>query len=269
MVIGTEKELDNVKTAILYVGHGSRVEAGNQELLSFIEKTKTQFPDIPIQETGFIELTSPTIVEAVRACVDQGATHIAVVPVLLLTAQHAKEDIPEEIEKAQKQFPHVHFAYGKPFGIEPTIIDLIKQRVEEAGLKSVNHRPAFEEREEVTLVLVGRGSSDPEQTSDLFKIARLAWEQTPIKDVEVCFIAATHPTIDEGLEKAARLKADTIYVIPYLLFTGVLMKGLEKQLAELNQRSDKIFILGDYLGFDDHLIEVLKKRTVEVLAKLG
>ncbi|WYP28031.1 sirohydrochlorin chelatase [Alkalihalobacillus sp. FSL W8-0930] len=258
-----------MKTAILYVGHGSRVEAGNQELLSFIEKTKTQFPDVPIQETGFIELTSPTIVEAATACVEQGATHIAVVPVLLLTAMHAKEDIPEEIEKAQKKFPHVHFAYGRPFGIEPIIVDLIKQRAEEAGLTSIAHRPKFEDRQPVTLVLVGRGSSDVEQTSDLFKIARLAWEQTPIKDVEVCFIAATHPTVDEGLEKAARLESDTIYVIPYLLFTGVLMKGLEKQLAELNERSDKTFILGDYLGFDDKLIDVLKKRTNEVLAKLG
>ena len=256
--------------AILYVGHGSRVEAGNEELRAFISKAKQQFPEVSIQETGFIELTSPTILEAIRNCVRQGATEIAVVPVLLLTAQHAKEDIPEEIEKAKEHFPHVRFAYGRPFGIEETIVDLVKQRAEEAGLKKVDGRPTFEERESATLVIVGRGSSDPEQTSDLFKIARLVWESTPIVDVEVCFIAATHPTVDEGLQKAARLASDTIYVVPYLLFTGVLMQGLEKQLAELNKLSDKKnFILGDYLGFDDQLIQVLTNRTNEVLVKLG
>ncbi|MDQ0205650.1 sirohydrochlorin chelatase [Alkalicoccobacillus murimartini] len=253
---------------ILYVGHGSRVEEGNRELRTFIEKAKQQFSEVPIQEIGFIELTSPTIVEAITNCVEQGATEIAVVPVLLLTAQHAKEDIPEEVEKAKEMYPHVRFAYGRPFGIESAIIDLVKKRTEQAGLKKVNGRPNMEEREAATLVVVGRGSSDPDQTSDLFKITRLVWEYTPVTDIEVCFIAATHPTVDEGLMKAARLASDTIYVIPYILFTGVLMNGLQKQLTELNQQTDKTFILGDYLGFDDQLIHVLAKRTKEVLDKL-
>ncbi|TSB46662.1 sirohydrochlorin chelatase [Alkalicoccobacillus porphyridii] len=254
--------------AILYVGHGSRVEQGNEELHTFIQKAKRSFVDIPIQEVGFIELARPSIQEAIQTCIEKGADKIAVVPVLLLTAQHAKEDIPEEIEKAKTLYPHVHFAYGRPFGVEQTIVSLVKQRAEQAGLKKVEGRPHYDEREPATLVLVGRGSSDAEQTSDLFKIARLVWEYTPVHDIEVCYIAATRPNVEEGLEKALRLKADNIYVIPYLLFTGVLMQGLQKQLQELNEQTDKTFILGDYLGFDDQLLKVLVTRTEEVLTEL-
>lgn len=254
--------------AILYVGHGSRVEEGNIELRSFIEKAKAFFTEVSIQEVGFIELASPSIQEAIQTCVAKGATHIAVVPVLLLTAQHAKEDIPIEIDQAKVKYQHVRFSYGRPFGVEQTIIELVKRRAEQAGLTKVDGRPSYEQREEATLLIVGRGSSDPEQTSDLFKIARLVWEDTPIIDTEVCFIAATRPNVDEGLEKALRLKGNTIYVIPYLLFTGVLMQGLQKQLEALNDRSEKSFILTDYLGFDDQLLAVLKTRTQEVLTSL-
>ncbi|MFC0558165.1 sirohydrochlorin chelatase [Halalkalibacter alkalisediminis] len=251
--------------AILYIGHGSRVQAGNEELYHFVEKAKAAHPNVAIQECCFLELAEPTIQEGVEVCVKKGATNIAVVPVLLLTAMHAKVDIPEAIAEMKKQYPAVSFSYGRPIGIDTTVIDIVKERLQEAGLPLRDGRPNYEDREPISILLVGRGSSDPDATSDLMKIARLVWEYTPVADVDVCFIAATRPNVDEGLVRVNRLPNQKVYVVPYLLFTGVLMKGLQKQLDEWSKQSNKEYILCDYLGFDDQLITVLARRVQEVL----
>ncbi|MDT8859879.1 sirohydrochlorin chelatase [Alkalihalobacillus sp. MEB130] len=251
--------------AILYVGHGSRVKAGNDELLAFVEKAKNEHPQISIQECCFLELAEPTIEEGVQACVKQGATKIAVVPLLLLTAMHAKVDIPEAIDKMKEKYPEVRFSYGRPIGIESTVVTIVKDRLRAAGFDFSNERPKYEERKPISILLVGRGSSDPDQTSDLMKIARLVWEYTPVDEVDVCFLAATRPNVEEGLVRMNRLPNHTVYVVPYLLFTGVLMKELKEQLDEWSKQTDKQFILCDYLGFDDQLVSVLGRRVQEVL----
>ncbi|WP_100372532.1 sirohydrochlorin chelatase [Bacillus sp. FJAT-45037] len=252
--------------AILYVGHGSRVQAGNQQLMTFIEQVKGHFQHIAIQEHCFIELSEPTIAEGIAACVKKGATDIAVIPVLLLTANHAKLDIPREIDKAKLVYPQVSFTYGRPFGVEETLISILKKRLEQQGLPERTARPTDDEREDSIVLLVGRGSSDPDANSDLMKIGRLLWEEAPIADVEVCYIAATRPTVDQGLERLTRYPYKKVYVLPYLLFTGVLMKGLQKKLTHWSEETGIESILCQYLGFDDDMKNVLIRRVEEVLA---
>ena len=252
--------------AILYIGHGSRVQRGNEELLAFVDRAKKKNPQIQIQETCFIELASPSIQTGIDSCVRQGAAQIAVVPVLLLSAGHAKQDIPKEIEQAEKRYPDITFTYGKVMGVDPTIIDLLNKRLEMGGLKQTGKPPVYEEREPASVLLVGRGSSDPDANSDLAKIARLLWEAAPVNEVNTCYLAATRPTLDEGLEQLLKSPNSVVYVVPYLLFSGVLMRELRQKLDELSERTDKQFILCPYLGFDDQLVTVLVDR-VEALLK--
>ena len=102
--------------AVLYVGHGSRVRQGVLEAIQFIEQCKPSI-EVPIQELCFLELAQPTIQEGIDLCVKQGATSIAVVPLLLLSAAHAKVDIPAEIAKSIIQHPHLHMTYSQAFGV--------------------------------------------------------------------------------------------------------------------------------------------------------
>ncbi len=74
---------------ILYVGHGSRSREGCEQAISFIKKCMSH-NETEIQEYGFLELTSPTIEEAFERCISRGASPIKVIPLLLLTASHAK-----------------------------------------------------------------------------------------------------------------------------------------------------------------------------------
>ncbi|AXF56949.1 sirohydrochlorin chelatase [Salicibibacter kimchii] len=252
--------------AILYVGHGSRVKEGNEQFEMFIDAVKKHYKTEMIQEIAYIELVSPTITEGIKACIEQGATKIAVVPVLLLSASHAKVDIPRELERAKETYPNVKMSYGKPFGIEDDVIDVAVSRLLDAGLPKLKKD---QEREDCTVLVVGRGSSDGNQPSDVAKIARLIYERVACNNVETCFLAATTPTVEQGLAKVEKLEAPRVYVLPYLLFTGVLMEELEEMLREREGKTNTRYTLCDFLGSDNGLSGVLSRRTEEALNEEG
>jgi sirohydrochlorin ferrochelatase len=246
--------------AVIYIGHGTRVKEGNEQFKQFIEKVKEKVM-VPIQEVAFLERAKPTIQEAIDQCVQQGATTIAVVPVLLLAAGHAKSDIPEAIKQAQITFPTVTFSYGRPVGADITVIDMLIDRLREQGFSHDD----ITNREQATVLLVGRGSSDPQANSDLVKIARLLWELCPVDAVETCYLAATTPNFQDGLEHVLQMENKKVYVIPYLLFTGILMNRMREEIAAANQQSEKEFVLSDYLGYHPKLVDIIVNRVFEAL----
>lgn len=242
----------------MYIGHGSRVEQGNKQFLQFIEQVKPAFP--VLQREAYIELARPTIQEAIDDIVAEGATKLAVVPVLLLTAYHATHDIPAELTKARERHPRLEITYGRPFGIEADVIDVALKRLQDAGLPRLEK----ERKNDTTVLVVGRGSSDGNQPSDVAKIARLIYEKMACDNVEIAFLAATTPTLEQGLVKCERLQTKTVYVLPYLLFTGVLMEELRAAISE--RESSTQFVLCDFLGFDHDLKSVLIRRAKEACA---
>lgn len=231
--------------AILLVGHGSRDPEGNAELLEFVEKVREREPGLRI-EACFLELTKPTIQDGISKCVAMGASKVVLVPVILLAAGHAKIHIPHEIDQARHLYPQVEFAYGRPIGLHDKVLSILRSRLAEAGVemqasKAVESMASIElgcgvapeqARDKDTAVLVlGRGSSDADSNGELFKITRFLWEQVPVKYVEASFIGVTEPSYSEGLERCLRLGAKRIVVLPYFLFTGVLIKRIEEITA--------------------------------------
>ncbi|MDQ0300798.1 sirohydrochlorin ferrochelatase [Salibacterium salarium] len=239
--------------AVLYVGHGTRVLKGSEQLKKFVEDAKKDIP-YDIQETCFLELSEPDIMEGVARCVERGADSIAVIPVLLLSAGHIKEDIPKELEKVQKAYPELTIQYGAPFGLHTKMIEVLQQRLESKG---------WQKGEDAEILLVGRGSSDSNAISDFHEIASLLQNRTAVEKVDTAFLAAAKPTFDEGLANKTKSKAKSVYVLPYLLFTGLLMQEMEEKIEKANQISESSLYLCDYLGYDKQLIEVLKERAVE------
>ena len=79
------------------------------------------------------------------------------------------------------------------------------------------------------LVVVGRGTNDPDANSNISKLARMLWEGMGLGWAEVAFSGVAHPRVDAALTRAARLGFRRIIVFPYFLFTGVLVKRIYAQ----------------------------------------
>ncbi|TYR78750.1 sirohydrochlorin chelatase [Priestia megaterium] len=244
--------------AVLYICHGSRIKEGCTQAIEFIERCKKTI-DIPIQELCFLELAPPTIEQGFERCIKQGATRIAVVPVLLLTATHAKKDIPEEIQKVHRHYPQVEVVYGEPFGVDNKIVDILMERI---------HQTNVSKDKDAMVLLVGRGSSDPMVKQDLNEIADRLRKKAKFQRVETCYLAATKPTLTDGLKQAQETAHTQVFVLPYLLFTGVLMNEIKEQLAKLGTTNQQ-FILTDYLGYHDGLAQILKLRVHQLLSDKG
>ncbi|AHV96710.1 sirohydrochlorin chelatase [Paenibacillus sabinae] len=254
--------------AILLVGHGSRDPEGNEELLQFADKVRQAAPQYKI-ETCFLEFVQPDIARGIANCVEQGAARVVVIPIMLFAAGHAKIHIPFEIDRAKKLYPAVEFVYGRPIGVHQKVMEILTSRMASAGFKTGIPVLPIEQglREPDTAVLlIGRGSSDGDANGDFFKMTRLLWEQLPVKWVENCFIGVTEPTFEDGLERVLRLGAKKIFVLPYFLFTGILIKRIEEMTAEFAALHPDITVeLAGYFGFHPKLVEALLDRVAEAV----
>ena len=240
--------------AVLYVAHGSRVKAGVEEARQFIETVKPQI-DADIQEICFLELAAPSIVEGVSACVAKGATNIAIIPILLLTANHAKQDIPLEIDKAKELYPNVSFTFGKPFGIHEKLITSLHERVQQKSTK---------QNEEIDVLLIGRGSSDESVQYDFQQIADNLKRKYQYAKVDICFLYGKGPSFENALEQLQNNLEKPVYVVPYILFTGLLKIGIQKKMASLGFSEDEV-VLCECLGYDENVRQVLIERVNETL----
>ncbi|MFC7062557.1 hypothetical protein [Halobacillus seohaensis] len=52
---------------------------------------------------------------------------------------------------------------------------------------------------------------------------------------------------------------------PYLLFTGILMEGMEKFVGDLQLSDDQEFVICDYLRGHPNLVHLLKERVEEAV----
>lgn len=212
-----------IQRPLLLIGHGSRDADGRQSLLDFAAAYQAMDTSRPVIAC-FLELTEPSIQQGVDRCVEMGYTDLSALPVLLFAARHNKFDVTNELDRAKQRHPQITFHYGRHFGITPGIIDLWRSRL--AELDQPKHNPHQISREDTVLLFVGRGSSDPDANSDVYKMARLLWEGSGYQTVETCFIGITHPRLEEGFRRSRLYNPHRIIVLPYFLFTGLLVKNL-------------------------------------------
>jgi sirohydrochlorin cobaltochelatase len=247
--------------AVLFVGHGSRDPEGNEEVKQFIQDIAAHAKmNNFMVETCFLEFVEPTIAQGIDRCVGRGATRVAVIPIILFAAGHAKIHIPAAIDEAKLKYPLLQLTYGRPIGVHDHILDILLSRVQETGISAV------EENQDTAILVVGRGSSDPDANSELFKISRLFWEKLKVKWVETAFIGVTAPLLDEGVERCLKLGARKVLIVPYFLFTGVLINRIEQMLHDYKDRyQDHEFAMTPYFGFHPLLRQILIDRAVEAI----
>jgi sirohydrochlorin cobaltochelatase len=245
-----------LKRPLLMIGHGTKDQGGRQTFVDFANAYQTLDPSRPVVPC-FLELTEPTIQEGVDQCVEQGYTEISALPILLFAARHNKFDVTNELDRARARHPQVRFHYGRHFGITPGILELWRDRLAEID------QPQWQRKDTVVL-LVGRGSSDPDANSDVYKMARLLWEGSGYQTVETCFIGITHPRLEEGFRRARLYQPKRIIVLPYFLFTGVLVKKIFDITAQQQEQYPEISMTClPEMGIQPQLLSVLREREIE------
>ncbi len=246
---------------LLMIGHGTRDERGRQEFMNFAAAYQSLDDSRPVVPC-FLELTTPTIQEGIDYCVAKGYQEMSALPILLFAARHNKFDVTNELDRSKLRHPEIKFHYGRHFGITPSILDLWSSRLEQ--LDKPEHNPHGINREDTVLLFIGRGSSDPDANGDVYKMARILWEGSGYKTVEICFIGITHPRLEEGFQRARLYQPKRIIVLPYFLFNGVLIEKIFRITAQQQEQYPEISIFGlPPMGIQSELLKLVREREIE------
>ena len=242
-------------TAVLLCGHGSRDPEAIEE---FDLAAVTLRRHLGSQDfaTGYLEFARPTIQEGLGSLVARGARRILAVPGMLFAASHVKNDLPWEMNSFMTANPAIEVKLGRDLAIDAKLLAAAADRI--AGV-------APEQRDNAVLVVVGRGTNDPDANSNIAKLARMLWEGMGLGWAEIAFSGVAQPRVDAALSRAAVLGFRRIIVFPYFLFTGVLVKRIYAQTDIIAALFPKIdFIKALYLRDHEGVIGAFADRVAEL-----
>ena len=147
------------------------------------------------------------------------------------------------------------FSIGRPFGIHKALIDTVYERI-------VEQQVAIDREAEV--LLVGRGSSDEAVVRDMSIISKQLKQTYKFKDVQSCFLYGAGPSFEHTIAALKYSQAKQVFIVPYLLFSGLLSVSIEKKISELAFNSETV-ILCNSLGYNEKVRSVLLERVQEVI----
>ncbi|PSL26380.1 sirohydrochlorin chelatase [Chitinophaga ginsengisoli] len=243
---------------ILICGHGSRDPEGVQGFKALVALLQKRYPERMV-DYGFLEFSHPVYAAAVERMYLAGVREIIAVPAILFAGGHAKNDIPYEMNTLQSQYKDLTIKLGRHIGITPSILQLAKQLIEQAEATA----PALD-RKDACLLLVGRGTSDPDANSDVAKLTRMLGEGLGFGFSTTAFIGVTQPLLKDLLPVIEHLPYKRITALPVFLFTGVLLKKIYAQLDEFRTVSHKEIITTTSFECDELLLQTIDERIREV-----
>jgi sirohydrochlorin cobaltochelatase len=250
-------------TGIMVCGHGSRNQNAVREFAVLAEHLAKRFPGTPV-DYGYLEFANPVLHKGLDALVERGATQILAIPGMLFAAGHAKNDIPSVLNSWAATHPGASVNYGRELGIDLKMLRAAGQRVKEALEADGWHEG--EPLHDTLLVVVGRGSSDPDANSNVSKVTRMLWEGMGFGWAETAYSGVTFPLVEPALEHVTKLGYRRIVVFPYFLFTGVLVKRIYAATDEVAaQHPDVKFLKAAYLNDHPLVIDTFVDRVKEIL----
>lgn len=252
------------KLGIMVCGHGSRNQNAAKEFAVIAEALRARNPHMPV-EYGYLEFCNPVISAGLDSLREQGVTRVLAVPGMLFAAGHAKNDIPSVLNTYQAQHKDFVINYGRELGIDLKMIRAAGDRIQTA-VDEANDSLGFVDKHETLLMVVGRGSSDPDANSNATKVMRMLWEGMGFGWGETCYSGVTFPLVEPGLTHAAKLGYKRIVVFPYFLFTGVLVKRIYSYTDEVAARYPEIqFVKASYLNDHQLVLDAFQDRVREIL----
>jgi len=248
------------KLGVLLCGHGSRNRQAVAEFAQLAAGLRQRMPAVPV-EYGYLEFARPILRDGLERLRQQGVTRVLAVPGMLFAAGHAKNDIPSVLNTyaAETGLP---IDYGRELGIDLKMIQAAAARIREA-LQAGSSQASLHE---TVLVVVGRGSSDPDANSNVSKVTRMLVEGMGFGWGETLYSGVTFPLVEPGLRHVVKLGFPRVVVFPYFLFSGVLVSRIRHHAERVSADHPELeFLQASYLGDHPLVIDTFRERVAEVV----
>lgn len=287
-------------TALILFSHGSLLcGAGEQLEVHAARLRKTQ--EYARVEIGYLNYSSPSFLEAVEKCANAGATKIFIAPYFLAAGYFVQVGLPKVLAPARAAFPKIEFWVAHALEDHALLADGVlacaaratpsenwrailhsapksceqnrecplydKCRGENFKIKTLTSdaaSPSLVTRHSSLLVMV-HGSPKPESNDAMFRVVEQVRARREYSRVAVGFMECNAPSIPDAIEELVENGAQRIVAVPYFLHAGTHVADDLPALLEAAQdeHSDVEFLMGDYLGREPNVTNVLQARLRE------
>ena len=245
---------------VLVCGHGSRNRLAVAEFAALARGLQEQLPAVPV-EYGYLEFARPILRDGLDALRARGVTHVLAVPAMLFAAGHAKNDIPSVLNTYAAE-TGLRIDYGRELGVDLKMIQAAGARIREALDQAGGEVPLHD----TLLVVVGRGSSDPDANSNVAKVTRMLVEGFGFGWGETVYSGVTFPLVEPGLRQLVRLGYRRVVVFPYFLFSGVLVSRIQQHTDRVAADHPEVeFVKASYLADHPLVLDTFVERVAEVV----
>jgi sirohydrochlorin cobaltochelatase len=261
------EELVLPETGVVVVGHGTANPIGAAETKNIVAQVDAILPNIPV-ELGYLEVVEPTIEMAVERLAARGCKKVVALPILLFAAGHAKQDVPQALQEAVAR-QGLSVTQADPLGLHKQVISLARRRFYEAieGLAPI-------EGGSEALLVIGRGSSDPTASHQLWGFVRSTYSsmvRVAKHRFAISFVAAAKPTTSEAIDQLmldinGRPPERRVVLHPHLLFHGHVENQVEKHLENMRSQFPSVeWVKVARLGAAPEVADALVDRGLRCL----
>lgn len=238
-----------LRSTYLLVSHGSRDPRPQLALENLGQLLSQKLADsFPAVATATLELGPAPLHEQICSFGDRtlslGLTQLQILPVFLLPGVHVAEDIPAEVEIAQKTFGDKLKIELRPhLGCQKAgLTKLLKNQMQEVAFLPNLVLPKW--------VLLSHGSRRSGGNSTVEEIASKLGAETAYWSVK--------PSLSERIESLVRGGQQQIGIVPYFLFNGGITDAIAKNVAQLiKQFPEAELHLANPLGASVELAELI------------
>lgn len=229
---------------LLLVAHGSRDPRSAATVRRLAAVVGERAPGLVVR-VAFLDLSEPSVPDALAELHGQGHRSVIVVPLLLGSAYHARVDLPALIAEAHERCPGLAVTVSDVLGPDPVLQSL-------AALRAAEQLDADET---AGVVLTGVGSSDAKANAAVAGIAA-AWRgQGRFAHVTHAF-ATCRPSVESAVARLRTAGASRIVLAPWFLAPGLL---LDQAAGEARRVADDVRVAAP-LGAHPSVAEVVLAR---------
>lgn len=272
--------------AVVIVGHGSLRLGAGCDLVRLAAHISGSGAGIKAR-AAFLNLSRPTLLEAL-AHHSAGGTHdVIVVPYFLTFGHGLRDDLAALLGHARRIYPHLRLRITRPLGDHPTIARLLHQRALEADYLNAHpfiacpqQRRLHDEgatwqplcqRHPTALLIAAHGSLEESANQPIYSVARQLRAMASFAAVLVGYMHTNQPSLLEAIGRLVRRDIHNCIAVPYFLGPGNhVATELPTLLATARVRyPNELLLLAEHLSFDRSLLTAVLDRISETLAARG